>query len=102
MSRMAERTEGPLGETGAQPRAAMGFCVSHAPQIFLGPPEEDPAELSRVHDGYRLFAKRANQLNLDALCVVVLDHLTITFSTWSQRSPCSPGTPSWHSSTGYG
>jgi hypothetical protein len=53
----------------------MGFCVSHAPQIFLGPPEEDPAELSRVHDGYRLFAKRANQLNLDALCVVALDHL---------------------------
>ena len=51
------------------------FCVSHAPQIFLGPPQEDPAELERMHDGYRHVAKRATELKLDALCVVALDHL---------------------------
>jgi hypothetical protein len=63
------------GEATTQPRAAMGFCVSHAPQIYLGPAEEDPAELARVQRGYELFAARAAELNLDALCVVALDHL---------------------------
>jgi aromatic ring-opening dioxygenase catalytic subunit (LigB family) len=60
---------------GRQAAAMMGFCVSHAPQIFLGPPEEDPAELAKVHDGYRLIAHRASELSLDAVCVVALDHL---------------------------
>jgi len=58
-----------------EPRVVSAFCVSHAPQIFLGPPEEDPAEHRRVHDGYRLVARRAEELSLDALCVVALDHL---------------------------
>jgi 2,3-dihydroxyphenylpropionate 1,2-dioxygenase len=63
------------GEATGEPGVAMGFCVSHAPQIYLGPPEEDPAELARMHHGYRLFARRASELGLDALCVVALDHL---------------------------
>ena len=56
-------------------RVPMAFCVAHAPQIFLMPSEEDHAEIERVHDGYRLFAKRAAELSLDAICVVALDHL---------------------------
>jgi len=54
---------------------AMAFCVAHAPQIYLMPSEEDPAEIERVHDGYRLFARRASELSLDAIFVVALDHL---------------------------
>lgn len=56
-------------------RVPMAFCVAHAPQIFLIPGEEDRAEIERVHDGYRLFARRAAELSLDAICVVALDHL---------------------------
>lgn len=72
---MSLTTEAPGGQTTTEPRVAMGFCVSHAPQIYLGPPEEDPAELARVHRGYELFAARAAELNVDALCMVALDHL---------------------------
>ena len=57
------------------PVVEVAFCVSHAPQILLGPPEEDPAELAKVHDGYRHIAREASELKLDALCVVALDHL---------------------------
>lgn len=53
----------------------MAFCVSHAPQIFLMPSEEDPAQIERVHQGYRLFSDRAKELQLDAICMVALDHL---------------------------
>jgi hypothetical protein len=53
----------------------MAFAVAHAPQIFLRPAQEDPAELDRVHDGYRLFADRSNELDLDLLAVVALDHM---------------------------
>ncbi|MGH3395992.1 MAG: hypothetical protein ACRDPO_15040 [Streptosporangiaceae bacterium] len=70
-----EATQRSSGTVPDEPTAAMGFCVSHAPQIFLEPAEEDPAELARVHHGYRLFAQRAAELKLDALCVVALDHL---------------------------
>lgn len=70
-----EATEHTSATVLEEPTAAMGFCVSHAPQIFLEPPEEDPAELDRVHRGYQLIAQRAAELKLDALCVVALDHL---------------------------
>lgn len=57
------------------PGVLFGFAVSHAPQIFLRPKEEDPVELDRVHAGYRMVAIRASDLRLDALCIVALDHL---------------------------
>jgi 2,3-dihydroxyphenylpropionate 1,2-dioxygenase len=59
----------------ARARVPMAFCVAHAPQIFLMPAEEDHSEIARVHDGYRMFARRAAELSLDAICVVALDHL---------------------------
>jgi 2,3-dihydroxyphenylpropionate 1,2-dioxygenase len=75
MSLTTETTSGAPGEGDVEATALTGFCVSHAPQIFLGPPEEDPAERAKVHDGYRLIAQRASELKLDALCIVALDHL---------------------------
>jgi 2,3-dihydroxyphenylpropionate 1,2-dioxygenase len=54
---------------------AFGFCVSHAPQIFTQPKEEDPAELARMHDGYRAVARSVKEHNVDALIIVALDHL---------------------------
>ena len=59
--------------TGAT--VAMTYCVSHAPQIFIQPAAEDPAELAKVHDGYRRFAKQARDLDLDLVVMVALDHL---------------------------
>jgi aromatic ring-opening dioxygenase catalytic subunit (LigB family) len=49
--------------------------VSHAPQIFTQPKEEDPAELARMHEGYRTVARRASEQKVDALIIVALDHL---------------------------
>jgi 2,3-dihydroxyphenylpropionate 1,2-dioxygenase len=60
---------------GGAPGVAFGFCVSHAPQIFLRPKAEDPAEIDKVHEGYRMVARRAAELGVDALCIVALDHL---------------------------
>ena len=54
---------------------AFGYCVSHAPQIFTQPKEEDPAELARMHDGYRAVARSAKEDRVDALIIVALDHL---------------------------
>ena len=54
---------------------AFGFCVSHAPQIFTRPKEEDPAELERMHEGYRTVARRVREQQVDALVIVALDHL---------------------------
>lgn len=59
--------------TGAGVHTA--FCVAHAPQIYLMPKSEDHAAIEKVHDGYRLFARRASELSLDALVVVALDHI---------------------------
>lgn len=67
--------EVPAGEADRDIGVVMAFAVSHAPQIFLRPSAEDPTELDRVHDGYRLFADRANELDLDLLAVVALDHM---------------------------
>ncbi|HEX4755277.1 MAG TPA: hypothetical protein VH661_05950 [Candidatus Dormibacteraeota bacterium] len=63
------------GEATGEGGVAFGFCVSHAPQIFTQPKEEDPAELSRMHDGYRSVARRAREHQVDALIIVALDHL---------------------------
>jgi len=52
-----------------------GYCVSHAPQIFTQPKEEDPAELARMHNGYRAVARSVKEHNVDALIIVALDHL---------------------------
>jgi 2,3-dihydroxyphenylpropionate 1,2-dioxygenase len=52
-----------------------GFCVSHAPQIFTQPKDEDPAEIERMHEGYRSVARRAAEHKVDALIIVALDHL---------------------------
>ena len=61
------------GTAGAGVHTA--FCVAHAPQIYLMPKSEDHAAIEQVHEGYRLIARRASELSLDALCVVALDHL---------------------------
>ncbi len=63
------------GEATREGGVAFGFCVSHAPQIFTQPKEEDPAELSRMHEGYRTVARRAREQKVDALIIVALDHL---------------------------
>lgn len=68
-------TEVVIPEDPTGHRVPMAFCVSHAPQIFLMPSEEDPSEIERVHDGYRMISRQARELELDALCVVALDHL---------------------------
>ena len=74
---MTQTTAGttPAVAPSRSPGVAFGFCVSHAPQIFLRPKEEDPAEIERVHAGYRLVAARAAEHEVDALCIVALDHL---------------------------
>lgn len=74
MSMTTER-EGRAAPVGSAPGVATAWCVSHAPQIFLMPKEEDPAEIEKMHEGYRLFARRAHELELDVLCLVALDHL---------------------------
>jgi 2,3-dihydroxyphenylpropionate 1,2-dioxygenase len=61
----------PIGDSGV----LFGFCVSHAPQIFLRPAKEDPAEIDRVHAGYDMVAQRVRDLHVDALCIVALDHM---------------------------
>jgi len=69
------------------------YCVSHAPQIFLQPAEEDPAELATVHEGYRRFARQAKELELDALLVVALDHLHNHFLDLVPMFTVFTGTP---------
>lgn len=60
---------------GAPSGVELAYCVSHAPQIFLQPPEEDADQVATVHAGYRRVAQQAKELRLDALCVVALDHM---------------------------
>lgn len=72
---MATTTTSERAPTISGPSVDLAYCVSHAPQIFIQPPDEDPRELTTVHDGYRRFARQAKQLDLDALIVVALDHL---------------------------
>lgn len=59
----------------AEPGLPVAFGVSHAPQIFLQPKAEDPRELARIHAGYHGIAERAEELDLDLLIVVALDHV---------------------------
>jgi 2,3-dihydroxyphenylpropionate 1,2-dioxygenase len=63
------------GATTREGGVAFGFCVSHAPQIFTQPKAEDPAELARMHEGYRTVSRRSRELAVDALVIVALDHL---------------------------
>ncbi len=72
-------TSAPSVATDREVGVVMAFGVAHAPQIFLQPADEDPAELRRVHDGYRLVADRANELDVDLLAVVALDHMHAHF-----------------------
>lgn len=71
----------------------LSYCVSHAPQIFLQPAEEDPEELARVHEGYRRVAREAKELELDALLMVALDHLHNHFLDLVPAFTVFTGTP---------
>lgn len=53
----------------------MGFVTSHAPQIFLRPTDEDPAELDMVYGALYHIATRIKDADLDALVLVGDDHL---------------------------
>jgi aromatic ring-opening dioxygenase catalytic subunit (LigB family) len=70
-----------------------GFCVSHAPQIFTQPKEEDPAELARMHEGYRTVARRAREKGVDVLIIVALDHLHNHFLNLVPQFTLFTGTP---------
>lgn len=71
----------------------LAYCVSHAPQIFLQPKEEDPAELQKVHDGYRRFARQAKEQELDLVVMVALDHLHNHFLNLVPMFTVFSGTP---------
>lgn len=71
----------------------LAYCVSHAPQIFVQPKSEDPAELKKVHDGYRRFARQAKEQQLDLLVMVALDHLHNHFLDLVPMFTVFTGTP---------